>query len=479
MQMASTRAALAHRSFVCGRSDNVLTAIEKCLNNGLGSCIVTDEDDTPIGRVSLEDLRLGLLSGQASANPSIEDYITAMTPLTNVQPDQAVVPSATLEAILDGDGRLLNVRIDRSNQAIQVGKPTLSHVEFRAVMDAFLSSWISSKGPYVATFEKNFSEFIGVKHGVAVTNGTVALHLALVTLGIGPGDEVIVPDLTFAATINAVLYCGATPVIVDVDPATWGMSLETIARFCTSRTKAIIPVHLYGRPVEMPPIVKFARARGIAVIEDCAEAPGASYDGQLVGQFSDISCFSFYANKIVTSGEGGMCLTNSDRHSKVLRELRDHGMAPDRAYWHDYVGYNYRLTNLQAAIGQAQLQRVNDTLQRNRQLEALYRQALAGIPDVHFPPPLPGEFRPVVWLVSVQVPAESRDKIIMAGKQARIEMRPFFYPLSALPPYKRFAKDCAQSVNLSTTGLNLPTSNDVDSQVIARVVNVFQSVLGR
>jgi perosamine synthetase len=476
--VASTKQALAERPFVCGRSDNVLSAIEKCLNNGIGTCFVTNEDDTLVGRVSLEDLRRGLLSGQASGNPSIEDYITAIAPLANIQPQQAIVQSATLEAVLDGDGHLTDVRIDRSTQAIQVGKPTLSHVEFRAVMDAFLSSWISSKGPYVAKFEKDFSEFVGTKHGVAVTNGTVALHLALAVLGIGPGDEVIVPDLTFAATINAVLYCGATPVIVDIDPTTWGMSLDTIAGFCTSRTKAIIPVHLYGRPVEMPPIVRFARARGIAVVEDCAEAPGASYNGQSVGQFSDIACFSFYANKIVTSGEGGMCLTNSDRHSKMLRELRDHGMAPDRAYWHDSVGYNYRLTNLQAAIGQAQLQRIDQTLQRNRQLEALYRQALIDIPGVRFPPPLRGKFRPVVWLACAQVPAESRDKIIAAGKQARIEMRPFFYPLSALPPYKRFANHCANSVKLSATGLNLPTSNDVDGQVIARVAEVFQSVLG-
>ena len=168
-----------------------------------------------------------------------------------------------------------------------------------------------------ASSSRNSARFIGASHGIAVSNGTVALHLALVALNVGPGDEVIVPDLTFAATINAVLYCGATPVIVDVDRRTWCMSLATVEQACTPRTKAIIPVHLYGRPAEIGPIAEFAQARGIAVVEDCAEAHGARYDGRPVGQFGDVNCFSFYANKIVTTGEGGMCLTNSPELADV------------------------------------------------------------------------------------------------------------------------------------------------------------------
>jgi perosamine synthetase len=478
MRVASTKRTFAHKPFVCERTDTILAVIEKCLNNGSGSCLVVNKDQTLAGRISLDDLRRSLLSGQASYDPSIENYITTDSFFAKVQLRRTFGPHAVLEPVLDSLGRLTDVRVDRSSQIVQVGKPALYHTEFRAVMDAFLSSWISSKGPYVKKFEDDFSAFVGMKHGVAVSNGTVALHLALATLGIGSGDEVIVPDLTFAATINAVLYCGATPVIVDVDPKTWGLSLETVAASCTTRTKAIIPVHLYGRPVEMPPIVKFAHSRGIAIIEDCAEAPGASYNGKSVGRFSDISCFSFYANKVVTTGEGGMCLTNSDRLAKLLRKLRDHGMAPDRCYWHDQIGYNYRLTNLQAAIGQAQLQKIDQTLRRNSQIEAKYKMAFQDIPAVQFPPVLPEDFGKVVWLSCVQVPAESRDAIIATGKRAHIELRPFFYPLSNLPPYKRFGKYCPNSAALSVTGINLPTSDDVDSKVIARIVHVFKSVLG-
>ncbi len=340
--------------------------------------------------------------------------------------------------------------------------PHMTSDDFRSVLDAFISGWISSKGPYVNKFEEDFSRFVGVRHGVAVSNGTVALHLALVALGIGPGDEVIVPDLTFAATINAVLYCGATPVIVDVDRQTWCMSREAVKRACTAQTKAIIPVHLYGRPAEIGPIADFARGRGIAVVEDCAEAHGARYRGKAVGQFGDVSCFSFYANKIVTTGEGGMCVTDSPELATSLRVLRDHGMSPDRSYWHERVGFNYRITNLQAAIGQSQIWRVNEVLQRNARIAALYREALKGIPDVRFPPQLPDEYRPVVWMTCVQVPAEKRLPLMRAAHEAQIETRPFFHPLSALPPYGKYARSCPNSIELSATGVNLPTSHSVD-----------------
>jgi perosamine synthetase len=354
----------------------------------------------------------------------------------------------------------------------------MSHREFRSLLDAFLSSWISSKGPYVDKFEQEFRAFIGTGHGIAVSNGTVALHLALLGLGVGPGDEVIVPDLTFAATINAVLFCGAVPVIVDVDRRTWGLSLAGVQQATTPRTKAIIPVHLYGRPVEIGPIAAFAAKRGIGVIEDCAEAHGARYDGRPVGQFGDVGCFSFYANKIVTTGEGGMCLTNSEELAKSIRLLRDHGMTPTRSYWHERVGYNYRITNLQAAIGYSQLWRIEEMLKRNKDIADAYQVALKGIPGVKFPPTMDPIYQPVVWLASVQVPAAKRDQLLMAAHEARIEMRPFFHSLSTLPPYEKYARVCPNSLELAATGINLPTSRAVDDQVIDRIVKVFRNVLG-
>ena len=288
------------------------------------------------------------------------------------------------------------------------------------MLDAFISGWISSKGPYVKKFEEDFSRFVGVRHGVAVSNGTVALHLALVALGIGPGDEVIVPDLTFAATINAVLYCGATPVIVDVDRRDLVHVPRSVKHACTAQTKAIIPVHLYGRPAEIGPIAEFARGRGIAVVEDALKRT-ARATRPAVGQFGDVSCFSFYANKIVTTGEGGMCLTDS-LSSRLVRVLRDHGMSPDRSYWHERVGFNYRITNLQAAIGQSQLWRIDETLPRNGRVAALYREALKGIPDVPSPQIDRIRARRVACLRPGAGPQASA---IMGGAEDKIEIRPF------------------------------------------------------
>ena len=464
--------------FICNKSESVLSVIEKCLDNGLGACLIVGDDQRLVGRISLDDIRQALHDGTALVDPTLGWHLaSAGTTAATRRLRNDIVDDDVLQPVVDPSGHLTGVFIDRSMQPIQVAKPSLTRHEFRSMLDAFISGWISSKGPYVQKFEEEFRSFVGVRHGIAVSNGTVALHLALVALGVGPGDEVIVPDLTFAATINAVLYCGATPVIVDVDRETWCMTLDSVERACTAQTKAIIPVHLYGRPAEIGPIAEFARGRGIAVVEDCAEAHGARYDGRVVGQFGNVACFSFYANKIVTTGEGGMCLTDSEDLATSLRVLRDHGMSPDRSYWHERVGYNYRITNLQAAIGESQLWRINGTLQRNARIAALYREALEGIPGVRFPPVMSDKYEPVVWLACVQVPADKRLAVMRAAHEARIETRPFFHPLSTLPPYGKYARSCPNSAELSATGVNLPTSGDVDEQVVERVARVFHDVL--
>ena len=460
--------------YVCCTSETLFAAIEKCLDNGLGTCLVVDEDENRfVGRITLDDIGKAVLGG-ALLNPSLSQNLDIFAHRLANDPSS---DSQVLQPVLDATGRLVGVTIDRASQHVQVARPDMTHDEFRSILDAFLSSWISSKGPYVGKFEQDFCSFIGARHGIAVSNGTVALHLALVALGIGPGDEVIVPDLTFAATINAVLYCGATPVIVDVGRRTWCMSLAAVEQACTPRTKAIIPVHLYGRPAEIGPITEFAKKRGIAVVEDCAEAHGARYNGRPVGQFGDINCFSFYANKIVTTGEGGMCLTNSPELADSIRILRDHGITPNRSYWHERVGFNYRITNLQAAIGHSQVWRIDDTLARNKGVADLYHNALRSIPGVRFPPPMDRIYEPVVWLACVQVPASKRDALLKAAVEAKIEMRPFFHSLSSLPPYERYARRCPNSAELAATGVNLPTSRAVDLQVVHRIVKVFRDVL--
>ena len=461
-------------AYICNASESLIAVIEKCLDNGLGICLVVEDGNHLVGRITLDDIGKLVLDG-ALLNPTLGQHLETLG--GRLQNDTSM-DADVLRPQVDDAGFLVGVAVDRSTQHVQVARPDMSHNEFRTVLDAFLSSWISSRGPYVEKFEQEFSAYIGTQHGIAVSNGTVALHLALLALDIGPGDEVIVPDLTFAATINAVLYCGATPVVVDVDRRTWCMSLAAVEKACTAQTKAIIPVHLYGRPAEIGPIAEFARGRGIVVVEDCAEAHGARYAGRAVGQFGDVSCFSFYANKIVTTGEGGMCLTGSPELTKSIRLLRDHGTTPNRSYWHERVGYNYRITNLQAAIGHSQLWRIDDTLARNRQITEMYRDALKGIPGVRFPPVLDPVYQPVVWLSCVQVPSERRDELLTAAFEAKIETRPFFHSLSTLPPYERYARHCPNSRELAATGINLPTSRAVDQQVVERVANVFRDVLG-
>ena len=256
-------------------------------------------------------------------------------------------------------------RSDNINQVfkglkmIPIAEPLLEEEELNNVMEAVKSGWISSKGKFIPEFEENFARYCGVKHSVATSNGTVALHLALATLGIKEGDEVIVPTLTFIATANAVRYTGAKPVFVDSNPDYWCIDPEKIEGAITPKTRAIIPVHLYGHPCDMEAIMAVAKKHDLYVIEDAAEAHGAEHKGRKVGSFGDIACFSFYGNKIITTGEGGMCLTDDEILAERMRILRDHGMNPGKRYWHDIVGFNYRMTNMQAAIGVAQLEKID------------------------------------------------------------------------------------------------------------------------
>jgi len=267
---------------------------------------------------------------------------------------------------------------------IPISSPDLSGNELKYLTDAFKSTWISSSGEFINRFEQNFARYCECSHGVAVANGTVAIHLALVTLGIKCGDEVIVPDLTFAATINAVLHANATPVIVDIEKDSWCISPTEIKKAISPKTKAIIPVHLYGQPCDMEKIMEIAKENNLYVIEDCAEAHGANFKDRKVGSFGDISCFSFFGNKVITTGEGGMCVTNNQKLDNKMRELRDHGMSKTKKYWHNYPGFNYRMTNLQAAIGVAQLERIEEILANRNKIELKYREVLINCENIEF-----------------------------------------------------------------------------------------------
>lgn len=449
------------------QSASLFEAAELCLDNGLGALIVVDESGKYVGNVNLDDIRQAI---QQSFHTTFQSIGVLAKPLESNL-------GVNLVPVIDNTGVVSDVTINRAAGFIPVSEPILSSKEFRNLMDAFLSTWISSTGEYIRKFESGFASACGMKHGVATANGTVSLHLALLALGIGEGDEVIVPDLTFAASINAILYCGATPVIIDVDRDTWCMSADGFEKAITRRTRAVMPVHVFGRPAPMTEIADIAKKRGIYVIEDCAEAHGATYDGHMVGAFSDISSFSFFANKILTTGEGGICLTQSPTLAERMRVLRDHGMRPERRYWHEEVGYNYRMTNLQASIGCAQVERFEELLGLRHEVAMAYKEALSGIPGVIWPSEMEDRAKPVSWFACALVPADKRAALIAECKKRNIDLRPFFNGLSVMPAYKKWARPCSNSEYLSQSGVNLPTSHRIDAQVVSALADAFKQIL--
>ena len=358
---------------------------------------------------------------------------------------------------------------------IPVYKPEIGKEEEEEVLKVLKSAWISSASPAVKEFEEKFSSYIGRKYGVATSNGTTALHLAVTALGIKEGDEVIVPDLTFISPVNVVLYNRARPVLVDVEEENWGLDPEKVRKAITPKTKAIIVVHLYGNPAKIAELKEIAEDKGIYLIEDCAEAHGAEYEGKKVGTFGNISCFSFYANKVITTGEGGMCLTDDEELYEKMSILRDHGMTKEKRYWHEVIGYNYRMTGLQAALGLAQLRKIDVFIRRKREIAKLYQEFLGDFITVQRDPP---KGKSIFWLFSILT--EKRDELAEYLDKNGIETRKFFYPVHTMPPYTELSKDrYVISDKLSSMGLNLPSYPSLSEQEIRLISLKIVKFMGR
>lgn len=358
---------------------------------------------------------------------------------------------------------------------IPVSQPKLSQREIDYVADAVRSGWVSSLGPYIDAFEKKFAEFCGTKYAVSVSNGTVGLHLALKVLGIGDGDEVIIPDLTFVATANAVKTAQGVPVIVDVCRDTYCIDPEAILRSISSKTKAIIPVHLYGHPANMQAILEIARKYDLHVIEDAAEAHGASIAGVRVGALGDCGVFSFYGNKIITSGEGGMITTSDVNIYNRAKFLRDHAMSTQVRYWHTEVGYNYRMTNMQAALGLAQLEQIEDFIANRAELLDEYKQLLEPH-GIECNPCVGAE--PTNWMacaVIEELGRSQRDQVILEMRALGVDARPFFFPISMMPMYLPARNPV--SYKLSECGINLPTFVGMTRDQVSSVTTALFSGL--
>jgi perosamine synthetase len=355
---------------------------------------------------------------------------------------------------------------------LPVYQPDLSGNERRYVNEALDSTWISSQGEFLRRFEAAFGAFVGAPHVTAVSNGTVALHLALHCLDLKPGDEVIVPTFTYIASVNTIVQAGGNPVFADSDAADWLLDPADVERRITPRTRAIMPVHLYGAVCDMDRLTAIARKYGLAIVEDCAEALGSTWRGRHVGNFSDVATFSFFGNKTVTTGEGGMVMARDAAMLRKLSIAKGQGMDPERRYWHITMGFNYRMTNVAAAIGLGQIERVTEILARKRAIAERYRALLANHP-FRFQAPRP-EVESSEWLVSLLLPTGvPRDMVMERLKRERIETRPVFYCAHRMPHVARPELSLPVAEDIAARGISLPSYPSLGEADVERVCRVL------
>jgi perosamine synthetase len=372
------------------------------------------------------------------------------------------------------------------NERIPVSGPWITQKEIDYVTDAVTNAWYGKANIYNERFEKAFADYLGLNFGISLPSCTSAIHLSLLSLGIGLGDEVIVPDITWIATSAPITYIGATPVFADIDEKTWCLSAKSFEECITSKTKAVIPVDLYGNMPDMDSIRDIAKRHSIPVIEDAAEAIGSEYKGKKAGGFGDTGVFSFHGSKTLTTGEGGILVTNRDDIYRRCLFLRDHGRKPgDKLFYNTEVAYKYKMSSMQAALGLAQLERVDELVERKRQIFNWYKSELADLEGIALNYEAP-ETNNTYWMVSVILDKKfgmTKDQLMELMSEKNIDCRPFFHPLSSLPAYQHLeqAKQASErnvvSYRLSPYGLNLPSALNLTSERVTFVCNALKSLL--
>jgi perosamine synthetase len=369
---------------------------------------------------------------------------------------------------------------------IPVAGPWITEKEIQYVTDAVTNAWYGNANMYHERFERAFAEYVGTKYAIALPTCTSALHLSLLGMGIKEGDEVIVPDATWIATSAPISYVGATPVFADIDPQTWCLSAEAFEACITPRTKAVIPVDLYGGMPDMDAIRAIARRRDIFIIEDAAEALGAEYKGNRAGSFGDTGVFSFHGSKTVTTGEGGMLVTDHEDLYRRIQVLRDHGRQPgDRMFWNTEVAYKYKMSSMQAALGLAQLERIEELIQRKTEQFAWYQNELAGLDGLTLNE-TPAHVRNTYWMVTIVLDKKfglNKTQLMERFSQYGIDTRPFFHPLSSIPAYEDseqayLARQRNQVVyDISPYAINLPSALNLTREDIKHVCDCLKDIL--
>lgn len=366
---------------------------------------------------------------------------------------------------------------------IYVNEPVIGEAEKKYVLDCLNKGWVSSAGSYVLEFENKWSSYCGMKHGIAVSNGTAALELAIRALDIKPGSEVILPSFTIISCIQAIVYSGLKPILVDCDADTWCMSISEIEKKITPKTKAIMPVHMYGHPVDMDPLIKLSKKYDLLIIEDSAEAHGCEYKGQKCGSFGDISTFSFFANKIITTGEGGMILTNNDTYAENARELRNLCFKNDRRFKHDKLGFNYRLTNLQAALGVGQIERIDEIVKKKIAIANYYLKHLNDLECIQLP--VEKEWaKNVYWVFGFVLKDSTNETARSFAKKMRdegIETRPFFLGMHEQPFFKKSGTFAGESYptteKIAKQGLYIPSGLNLTEDIQKKVIDAILKIL--
>ena len=372
-----------------------------------------------------------------------------------------------------------------NSKFIPVNEPLLNGNEEKYLLEGIRTGWISSEGPFVKQFEEQFATRMGRKYGVAVSNGSVALDAAVAALGIGKGDEVIMPTFTIISCAAAVVRAGAVPVVVDCDPVTWNMDVAQVEARITPQTKAIMVVHVYGLPVDMDPVLEIARKCGLKVIEDAAEMHGQTYKGKPCGGFGDISTFSFYPNKHVTTGEGGMIVTDDPALAEKCRSLRNLCFKPEQRFVHDELGWNFRMSNLQAALGVAQLERLDEFVQRKRRMGAHYTKLLADTPGIQLPLAHTGDAAEnIYWVYGLvlddSVPFDAKEAMVRLGKLG-IGSRPFFWPMHEQPVFRKMGLFAGESYpvaeRIARRGFYIPSGLALTEEQIERSAEAVKEIL--
>jgi perosamine synthetase len=364
-------------------------------------------------------------------------------------------------------------------RTILTAGPSITQREIGYILDAAANGWNENWNGYLTRFEEAFARYVGTSHALSTSSCTGALHLALLGLGVGRGDEVIVPEISWVATASAVCYCGATPVFVDVEPDTWCINPESVRRAITPRTRAIVPVHLYGHPADMTAINAIAQEHQLKVLEDAAPALGAEVNGRKVGGLSDVAAFSFQGAKIMTTGEGGMIVTSNGELYERIKFLGDHGRDRNIPFRISEIGYKYKMSNVQAALGLAQVERIEELVAKKRLIFSWYQQRLRDVPGIRLNAERPWA-RNICWMSSIVLADDSgvpRDAVIAGLKQRHIDSRPFFPPMSSFPMFTSCSSRNPVAYRVSRNGINLPSGHNLTEEEVARVCGAVREIL--